>query len=74
MTQLKHVVEPFGEVNVLPGPAGAVQVRATILMEPQKEGAQTGIAFDGCQHSVLGCRVGLPHDLAQLGGFHARAL
>ena len=47
MTQLKHVVEPFGEVNVLPGPAGAVQVRATILMEPQKEGAQTGIAFDG---------------------------
>src|SRR5712691_3480301 len=46
MTQLKHVVEPFGEVNVHPGPEG-LRVTATILMEPDREGAQTGIALDG---------------------------
>jgi hypothetical protein len=45
--QLKKVVEPFGEVNVHPGPAGKTRVVATILMEPHKEGAQTGIALDG---------------------------
>jgi hypothetical protein len=47
MTQLKRVVEPFGEVNVYPAPGGKVRVVATILMEPRKEGAQTGIALDG---------------------------
>ncbi len=47
MSQLKKVVEPFGEVNVYPGPGGGVRVVATILMEPHKEGAQTGIALDG---------------------------
>src|SRR5215470_10066681 len=47
MSQLKHVVEPFGEVNVYPAGAGKVRVVATILMEPHKEGAQTGIALDG---------------------------
>jgi hypothetical protein len=47
MTQLKKVVEPFGEVNVHPGPGGVIRVVATILMEPSKEGAQTGIALDG---------------------------
>src|SRR3954462_3142566 len=47
MTQLKQVVEPFGEVNVYPAAGGKVRVVATILMEPQKEGAQTGIALDG---------------------------
>lgn len=47
MTQLKNVVEPFGEVNVHPLPGGASRVIATILMEPQREGAQTGIAIDG---------------------------
>jgi len=46
MTQLKRVVEPFGEVNVYPS-AGQTRVVATILMEPNKEGAQTGIALDG---------------------------
>lgn len=46
MTQIKHVVEPFGEVNVYPGPGGP-RVTATILMEPHREGAQTGIALDG---------------------------
>lgn len=45
--QLKKVVEPFGEVNVHPGPAGSQRIIATILMEPRKEGAQTGIALDG---------------------------
>jgi hypothetical protein len=47
MSQLKRVVEPFGEVNVYPSSGGKVRVVATILMEPHKEGAQTGIALDG---------------------------
>ncbi len=47
MSQLKRVVEPFGEVNVYPAGPGRVRVVATILMEPHKEGAQTGIALDG---------------------------
>jgi hypothetical protein len=47
MAQLKKVVEPFGEVNVYPAGSGKVRVVATILMEPHKEGAQTGIALDG---------------------------
>jgi hypothetical protein len=47
MTQLKHVVDPFGEVNVFRQPSGALRVVATILMEPRREGTQTGIALDG---------------------------
>src|SRR5215467_13499856 len=47
MSQLKHVVDPFGEVNVYPADGGKTRVVATILMEPHKEGAQTGIALDG---------------------------
>jgi hypothetical protein len=47
MTQLKHVGDPFGEVNVYPTSGGRVRVVATILMEPHREGAQTGIALDG---------------------------
>ena len=47
MAQLKHVVDPFGEVNVHPGTRGSTRVVATILMAPHKEGAQTGIALDG---------------------------
>ncbi|MGH7225912.1 MAG: vWA domain-containing protein [Gemmataceae bacterium] len=47
MAQLKRVVDPFGEVNVYPSASGKARVTATILMEPHKEGAQTGIALDG---------------------------
>jgi hypothetical protein len=47
MTQIKHVVDPFGEVNVHTSGSGGLQVTATILMEPRKEGTQTGIALDG---------------------------
>src|SRR5437867_12775753 len=47
MAQLKSVVDPFGEVNVYPSSGGKVRVTATILMEPKKEGTQTGIALDG---------------------------
>ncbi|MCI0457309.1 MAG: VWA domain-containing protein [Gemmataceae bacterium] len=47
MTQLKKVVEPFGEANVYPAPGGKTRVVATILMEPRREGTQTGIALDG---------------------------
>jgi len=45
--QLKKVVEPFGEVNVHSASGGKVRVVATILMEPNREGTQTGIALDG---------------------------
>src|SRR5262249_15468677 len=45
--QLKNVVEHFGEVNVHSRPGGKVHVTATVLMEPHREGAQTGIALDG---------------------------
>ena len=47
MAQLKKVVDPFGEVNVHHQPGGALRVSATILMEPRREGTQTGIALDG---------------------------
>ena len=46
MTQLKNVTEPFGEVDVFPAPNGGIRVWASILMEPRKEGSQTGIAID----------------------------
>src|SRR5262245_20457881 len=45
--QLKKVVEPFGEVNVYPARPGHSRVVATILMEPNREGTQPGIALDG---------------------------
>src|SRR5436305_821960 len=47
VAQLKNVVDPFGEVNVYPTTSGKTRVVATILLEPYKEGAQTGIALDG---------------------------
>ena len=49
MSQLPStsVVEPFGEVNVFVEPDNRVRVRATILMVPSVEGAQTGLAIDG---------------------------
>lgn len=49
MAQLasSKVVEPFGEVNVLSQPDGSLRVKATILMKPAVEGAQTGLAIDG---------------------------
>ena len=46
MTQLRKTVEPFGEVNVHPAASGQIEVTATILMTPQREGTQTGIALD----------------------------
>jgi hypothetical protein len=49
MAQLdsSKIVDPFGEVNVFAEAEGRVRVRATILMRPQVEGAQTGLAIDG---------------------------
>jgi hypothetical protein len=47
MSQLRKVSQPFGEVNVYQATGGKVRVVATILMAPQKEGTQTGIAIDG---------------------------
>jgi hypothetical protein len=56
MSQLKKVVDPFGEVNVYPAAGGRTRVVATILMEPRKEGTQTGIALDGSgsMHKLYG--------------------
>jgi hypothetical protein len=56
MSQLKKAVEPFGEVNVYPAAGGKLRVVATILMEPHREGAQTGIALDGSgsMHKLYG--------------------
>src|SRR5947208_1388617 len=39
MAQVKHVVDPFGEVNVYPA-GGKMRVTATILMEPRRTGTQ----------------------------------
>ncbi|QDU18398.1 vWA domain-containing protein [Urbifossiella limnaea] len=47
MAQLPSPEEPFGEVNVYPQPDGSVRVVATILMEPDIEGARAGLALDG---------------------------
>jgi hypothetical protein len=60
MAQLKKVVEPFGEVNVYPASAGKVRVVATILMEPSREGTQTGIALDGSGSMAPAYGVGQP--------------
>lgn len=46
MTQLLHPVDPFGEVNVHRLPDGSLRVLATILMEPDIEGARCGLALD----------------------------
>jgi hypothetical protein len=56
MSQLKKIVDPFGEVNVYPAAGGRTRVVATILMEPRKEGTQTGIALDGSgsMHKLYG--------------------
>jgi hypothetical protein len=71
MAQLKKVVEPFGEVNVYPDASGRTRVVATILMEPHKEGAQTGIALDGSgsMASLYGVEEGGGGLLASLFGF-----
>jgi len=47
MAQLLHPVEPFGEVNVYPQANGTLNIVATVLMEPDIEGARCGLALDG---------------------------
>lgn len=47
MAQLSSVKEPYGEVNVFAEPSGDIRIKATILMKPEVEGAQTGLAIDG---------------------------
>src|SRR5262245_46516494 len=46
MAQLARPVDPFGEVNVRRLPNGSIEVVATVLMEPDIEGAQAGLALD----------------------------
>ena len=74
MAQLKKVVEPFGEVNVYPAAGGKQRVVATILMEPRREGTQTGIALDGS--GSMGKLYGVQESggfLASLFGFQKQA-
>jgi len=47
MAQLLHPVEPFGEVNVYSRQGGSLHIVATVLMEPDIEGARCGLALDG---------------------------
>lgn len=46
MAQLLRPVDPFGEVNVHPQRDGSLRIVATILMEPDIEGARCGLALD----------------------------
>jgi hypothetical protein len=46
MAQLAQPVEPFGEVNVHRLADDTLEIVATILMEPDIEGARTGLALD----------------------------
>jgi hypothetical protein len=46
MAPLARPVEPFGEVNTRTQPDGSLQVIATVLMEPDIEGAACGLALD----------------------------
>lgn len=48
MAQLnsRYVVHPFGEVDAWVQPDGRIRVKATILMKPNVENAQTGLAID----------------------------
>jgi hypothetical protein len=70
MAQVKKVVDPFGEVNVHPAGGGKVRVTATILMEPRREGTQTGIALDGSgsMEALYGVAQGAGGFLASLFG------
>src|SRR5262245_10540985 len=70
MAQVKKVVDPFGEVNVHPAGRGKVRVTATILMEPRREGTQTGIALDGSgsMEALYGVAQGAGGFLASLFG------
>lgn len=49
MAQLhsKNVVPPFAEVDAWKNDDGTVRVKATVLMKPSVENAQTGLAIDG---------------------------
>jgi hypothetical protein len=47
VAQIKKCLDPFGEVNVYTTNRNVWRVTATILMEPRREGTQTGIALDG---------------------------
>jgi hypothetical protein len=70
MAQLKKVVEPFGEVNVYPGAGGRTRVVATVLMEPHREGTQTGIALDGS--GSMQALYGVPEETGFLASLFGR--
>ena len=46
------VVDPFGEVNILPGKPGMSRVRATILMPPSVENAAVALATDASRSMI----------------------
>ncbi len=59
MAQLSHPVEPFGEVNVYKSATG-LSIKATILMVPNVENAQTGLAIDASasMQPMYGVKIG----------------
>jgi hypothetical protein len=68
MAQLAQPVDPFGEVNVYRQPDGRLQVVATVLMEPDIEGAYAGLALDASASMKKMYGANVP-----LGGAFARA-
>ncbi|GDY07054.1 hypothetical protein LBMAG52_05400 [Planctomycetia bacterium] len=60
MAQLARAVEPFGEVNVFKS-ANGLSVKATVLMVPNVENAQTGLALDASasMQPMYGMKIGI---------------
>lgn len=59
MAQLNHPVDPFGEVNVFRH-GQELAIKATVLMVPNEENAQTGLAIDASASMtpVYGVKIG----------------
>ncbi|MCC6421230.1 MAG: VWA domain-containing protein [Gemmataceae bacterium] len=68
MAQLAHPVDPFGEVNVYRSGNGRLDVVATILIEPDIEGARAGLALDGSASMQANYGANLPALFARAGG------
>lgn len=70
MAQLSQPVEPFGEVNVYRKRNGTLEIVATVLMEPDIEGARTGLALDASasMKKLYGANVPLGNLFDKSGG------
>lgn len=70
MAQLLQPIDEFGEVNVHRLADGSIQVIATILREPDIEGARAGLALDASasMKKAYGANVGLSPIFAKSAG------